>query len=149
MLTRFALLISILAMTFGCSSGPDSNSASSKAPLLRHVVLFKFKDEATDAQVGKIVDAFGELPSKIPSIVEYQWGTDVSIEGKANGFTHCFLVCFADDAGRAEYLPHPDHLAFVELLKPSLDKVTVVDFYATDSQGATDTNGKLLPRCAF
>ena len=143
MLTRFALLISILAMTFGCSSGPDSKSASSKAPLLRHVVLFKFKDEATDAQVGKIVEAFGELPSKIPSIVEYQWGTDVSIEGKANGFTHCFLVSFADDAGRAEYLPHPDHKAFVDLLLPSLDKVTVVDFFATDSQGATDTDGKL------
>ena len=143
MLTRFALLISILAMTFGCSSGPDSETASSKAPLLRHVVLFKFKDEATDAQVGKIVEAFGDLPSKIPSIVEYQWGTDVSIEGKANGFTHCFLVSFADDAGRAEYLPHPDHKAFVDLLLPSLDKVTVVDFFATDSQGATDTDGKL------
>ena len=143
MLTRFALLISILAMTFGCSSDPDSETASSKGPMLRHVVLFKFKDEATDAQVGKIVEAFGELPSKIPSIVEYQWGTDVSIEGKANGFTHCFLVSFTDDAGRAEYLPHPDHKAFVDLLLPSLDKVTVVDFFATDSQGATDTDGKL------
>lgn len=143
MLIRNALLISFLAMTFGCSPSPDSNSASSEASLLRHVVLFKFKEDATQAQVNKIVEAFGELPSKIPSIVDYQWGTDVSIEGKANGFTHCFLMSFADDAGRADYLPHPAHKEFVELLLPSLDKVTVVDFFATDSQGVTDTDGKL------
>lgn len=145
MLTRLALLISILAMTISCAptSDSDSDSASSDAALLRHVVLFKFKDDATSAQVDKIVEAFGELPSKISSIVDYQWGTDVSIEGKANGFTHCFLVSFADDAGRAEYLPHPAHKAFVELLLPSLDKVTVVDFVATDSQGTSHTDGKL------
>lgn len=143
MITRITLLISLLAMTFACSSDTDSHSASSEAPLLRHVVLFKFKDDASEAQVNKIVEAFGALPSKIPEIVDYQWGTDVSIEGKANGYTHCFLVTFADDAGREVYLPHPAHKAFVELLKPSLDKVTVVDYYTTDQQGTSDTDDKL------
>ena len=141
MLTRLTAFISILAMTFGCSSDSDSNSSDS--PLLRHVVLFKFKDSANEAQVDAIVKAFGELPSKIPEIVEYQWGTDVSIEGKANGFTHCFLVTFANEAGRDIYLPHPAHKAFVDLLLPSLDKGTVVDFWSTDVQGATDTDGLL------
>ena len=130
-------------MTFGCTPSSDSESASSDAPLLRHVVLFKFKDSATSAQVDAIVEAFGNLPSRIPSVVEYQWGTDVSIEGKANGFTHCFLVSFANEAGRTEYLPHPAHKAFVELLLPSLDKGTVVDFWSTDSQGTSNTDGKL------
>jgi len=143
MLTRLTALITILAMTFGCSSSTDSDSASTDKPLLRHVVLFKFKDSASDADVDAIVKAFGELPSKIPEIVEYQWGTDVSIEGKANGFTHCFLVTFSDEAGRDVYLPHPAHKAFVDLLLPSLDKVTVVDFWSTDTQGASDTDGKL------
>lgn len=143
MLTRLTALITILAMTFGCSSSTDSDSASADKPLLRHVVLFKFKDSASDADVDAIVKAFGELPSKIPEIVAYQWGSDVSIEGKANGFTHCFLVSFASEAGRDVYLPHPAHKAFVELLLPSLDKVTVVDFWSTDPQGASNTGGKL------
>jgi hypothetical protein len=143
MLTRSLTLVSILIMTFGCTPSSDTDSSSSAAPLLRHVVLFKFKDTATPAQVDTIVKAFAELPKKIPSIVDYQWGTDVSIEGKANGFTHCFLVSFADEAGRAEYLPHPAHKEFVELLLPSLEKGTVVDFWATDSQGVSDTDGKL------
>jgi hypothetical protein len=37
-------------------------------------------------------------------------------------------VTFKDDAGRAVYLPHADHEAFVKVLKPSLDKVRVLDF---------------------
>ncbi|MCZ6671892.1 MAG: Dabb family protein, partial [Verrucomicrobia bacterium] len=143
MLTQLLILTALLAMTFGCTPKSDFDSASSDATLLRHVVLFKFKDEASEAQVNAIVEAFGNLPSKIPSVVEYQWGTDVSIEGKANGFTHCFLVTFANEAGRDVYLPHTAHKEFVELLLPSLDKGTVVDFFATDSQGVSNTEGKL------
>ena len=143
MLIRRLTLISILIMTFGCTPSSNTESPPLATPLLRHVVLFKFKDSATPAQVDTIVEAFGKLPSEIPSIVDYQGGTDASIEGKANGFTHCFLVSFADEAGREEYLPHPAHKAFVELLLPSLDKGTVIDFWSTDSQGVSDTDGKL------
>lgn len=46
------------------------------------------------------------------------------------GFTRCFLVTFNDDAGRAVYLPHPAHKAFVKLLKPQLDKVLVIGYVA-------------------
>ena len=55
-------------------------------------------------------------------------GTDNSPEGLAKGFTHCFNLTFADDVARAVYLPHPDHLAFVEILKPTLDDVLVLDY---------------------
>lgn len=133
-------------MTFGCSPSSDTESsaaASATDPLLRHVVLFKFKDDATEAQVKAIEEAFRQLPGQIPEIVDFEWGTDVSVEGKSHGFTHCFLVSFADDAGREVYLPHPAHQAFVDLLLPSLDKVTVVDFYGHDIQGAKDVDGQL------
>ena len=40
------------------------------------------------------------------------------------------LVSFADEKGRDVYLPHPDHKEFVKLLKPHLDKVLVVDYWA-------------------
>jgi hypothetical protein len=49
----------------------------------------------------------------------------------AKGFTHCFNLTFVDEAARATYLPHPDHLAFVEQLKPALDDVLVVDYRFT------------------
>ena len=95
---------------------------------LKHAVFFKFKDDASKEDVAKIEQAFAELPNKIDSITEFEWGTNNSPEKHDDGFTHCFMVTFADEAGRAEYLPHPDHQAFVEILKPILDKARVLDF---------------------
>src|SRR5215471_16549917 len=97
--------------------------------VLRHAVFFKFKDGTSDADVEKVVTAFDALPTKIDSIKEYQRGKNVSPSGFDDGFTHCFLLTFADDAGRQKYLPHPDHKAFGATLHPFLDKVFVVDFW--------------------
>lgn len=97
--------------------------------LLRHVVLFKFKDGTTAEQVQAIVDAFAALPGKIDAIVDFEYGTDVSIEGRAEGLTHGFLVTFRDEAGRAAYLPHPAHAEFGKLVGPHLDKVLVFDYW--------------------
>ncbi len=97
---------------------------------LRHVVLFKFKDDAPAAEVKKIEDAFRALPSRVPEVVDFEWGTNNSPEGLADGFTHCFFVTFNDEKGREVYLPHPAHKEFVTLLKPQLDKVLVIDYVA-------------------
>ena len=96
---------------------------------LRHVVLFKFKDGTTPEQVRAIEENFQGLPDLIPTIIDFEWGTDVSEENKADGFTHCFLVTFADAAGRAVYLPPPAHKEFVALAGPAFDKVLVIDYF--------------------
>ena len=98
--------------------------------LLRHVVMFKFKKDATPAQIDEVVKAFGELPKQIDSIYSYEWGTNNSPEGINKGFTHLFFVTFKDEAGRAKYLPHPAHKAFVEKLKPILEEPMVIDYWA-------------------
>ncbi len=105
---------------------------AAKTQLLRHVVLFKFKESSSEADVQKVVDEFGKLKSKIPQIYAYEHGTENSPEGLADGFTHCFLVTFKSEADRAAYLPHADHLAFVDVLKPHLDKVLVVDYWTNE-----------------
>ena len=103
---------------------------AAKAAPLRHVVLFQFKADATKEQVQQIVEAFGALPKKIDGITAYEWGTNVSPEGKSEGFTHCFVVTFKDAKSRDAYLPHAAHKEFVSLLLPRLDKVMVVDYFA-------------------
>ncbi len=107
----------------------DHHKEKKDAPY-RHVVCFKFKDDATKEQISAIEKAFAELPSKIDTITGYEWGTNVSPEGLANGFTHCFIVTFKDKKGLEAYIPHKDHEAFVAKLKPILDKVFVIDFVA-------------------
>ncbi|WP_373497667.1 Dabb family protein [Aquiflexum sp.] len=97
---------------------------------LRHVVLFKFKDEASEEDIKKVENAFLALPSKIKEIQSIEWGTNNSPEGLDQGFTHCFFLTFASEEDRAVYLPHPDHKAFGSLLGSHLDKVLVVDYWA-------------------
>ncbi|GEO04076.1 stress responsive protein [Adhaeribacter aerolatus] len=104
-------------------------SKQSDEKLLRHVVIFKFKDSATPAQVKEVERAFSALPSKIPTIIGYEWGTNVSPENLAQGYTHCFLVTFKNAADRDAYLPHPAHKEFGKILGPHLDKVLVIDFF--------------------
>jgi lysophospholipase L1-like esterase len=98
--------------------------------VVRHVVLFKFKEEATPAQVQEVVTAFGSLKGKIDLIEDFEWGTDMSVENIAAGFTHCFFATFRDAASRDAYLPHPAHQEFVKIAGPRIDKVLVVDYFA-------------------
>lgn len=97
--------------------------------VLRHVVLFKFKEGTSSADIKKVEEAFSALPSKIPQIISYEWGTNNSPEGLNKGLTHCFFLTFKSEEDRATYLPHPDHKAFGEVLGPHLDDVTVVDYW--------------------
>jgi hypothetical protein len=96
---------------------------------LRHVVLFKFKEDADPAAIKKVEEAFAGLPAKIPQIRDFEWGMNNSPEGLNKGFTHCFLLTFGSEEDRAVYLPHPDHKAFGALLGDILEDVTVVDYW--------------------
>src|SRR5690242_16593204 len=103
---------------------------ASDEKILRHVVLFKFKDTTTPDQIKEIEDAFRALPSQIPQVKSLEWGINVSPEHLNQGFTYCFLLTFSSDTDRDAYLVAAAHKAFGQLLTPSLDKVTVIDFWS-------------------
>ena len=99
---------------------------------LKHIVLFAFKDTASNDDIQSIVDAFANLKQEIDEVHDYEWGTNVSPENLHQGFTHCFQLTFLSDADRDAYLPHPAHKAFGELAQPHIDKVLVVDYWTSD-----------------
>jgi hypothetical protein len=109
---------------------PSTAEESAESKMLRHVVMFQFKSTSSEADVQKVVDAFRELPKQIPAIADFEYGTNNSPEGLADGLTHCFLVTFKTEEDRKTYLPHPAHMAFVDVLKPHLEKVVVIDYWA-------------------
>ncbi len=127
----FVLLAATVAGGFYLSMSDSPTAADHKDQLLRHVVLFQFKDTASPADVQHVIDEFQALPNKIPTIAGFEYGTDNSPEGLADGFTHCFLLTFNSEADRDVYLPHPDHKAFGSTLKPHLEKVLVVDYWTS------------------
>jgi hypothetical protein len=104
--------------------------ATTESPY-RHVVLFKFKEGTGPEAVRAIEQAFRQLVARLPFVTGFEWGRNSSPEGLDQGFSHCFIVTFRDEAGRDAYLPHPEHQAFCrEHLDPHLEKVCVVDFRA-------------------
>jgi hypothetical protein len=141
---RIATMVSLLAlMAAGCvnkttkieASGSTVAAASHSGTLegtnvgkVRHIVMFKFKDSATPEQIKAVEVAFKALPSKIPQIRGFEWGTNISPENMNQGFTHCFFVTFDNEQDRDAYLPHPEHKKFGQSLGPILDKVMVIDY---------------------
>ena len=123
----FALCIAAVVAMTSLMSTP---ATAEEAGVYRHAVFFKFKDSATPEQIKAIEDGFRALPSKIDVVTGFEWGTNVSPENLNDGFTHCFFVTFKDKSGIETYIPHPAHKAFVEMLKPQLDKVFVLDYVA-------------------
>ena len=130
----FVLLISINCCFLNSVMSQSKPAAkpvlNQNEKVLRHVVIIKFKDSATPAQIKDVEKAFSELPSKINTITGFEWGTNVSPENLAQGYTHCYLLSFKNAADRDAYLPHPAHKAFGQLLSPYLDKVLVVDYFS-------------------
>ena len=95
---------------------------------LRHVVSFKFKPEASEAQVNALVEALAGLEKTIPQIKAFEWGLNNSTEPYHKGMTHIFLITFDDEKGRDEYLIHPDHVAFGEQHGSIIEDAVVVDY---------------------
>jgi hypothetical protein len=105
-------------------------AAAESSGQVRHIVVFKFKKDAAQEQIRRVTDAFRGLKEKIPGIVSFEQGANISPEKKDQGFSHVYLLTFEDVKARDAYLPHPEHRRFGELLGRLgvLEDVFVVDF---------------------
>lgn len=97
--------------------------------ILRHIVFYKFHSHLAAEQIQEVVDAFKLLPSRIDTVIDFEFGINVSAEGKSEGFTHAFMVSFRDERGRDHYLAHPAHQDYVRMVKERREKVIVADYW--------------------
>ena len=120
----------VLALGVLMTTAPTLAAQTATPAPQRHIVVFKFKAGATDAQIREVTDAFVALKTKIPGIVSLEHGVNNSPEKRNQGFTHVYQVTFTSAAARDAYLPHPAHKAFGELLGRLgvLESVFVVDY---------------------
>ena len=131
LLCSFVLALSLCNL-HAASTGKKEKAVKSgnRGPVV-HMVAFKLKPEASAAQVKEIENAFAALPSKLPIILSYEAGTNISPEKLNKGFTHCFVLSFKSEKDRDAYLVHPDHKAFGQGLGPVLEDVFVIDYQAS------------------
>jgi hypothetical protein len=127
---RIVMVLSLMLGVFSVLAAVPTVSALQSGGQVRHVVVFKYKPTATDAQIREVTDAFRALKDRIPGIVSFEQGKNHSPEKLDQGFTHVYLVTFTSAAARDAYLPHPEHKKFGDLLNQRgvVEGVFVVDF---------------------
>ena len=92
--------------------GPARPARESSAPAstVRHVLLARLREGASDELFLTVATAFRELASKIEGIIGVEYGTNNSPEGQSRGLTHIITLTFTSIEARDAYLPHPAHL---------------------------------------
>lgn len=86
--------------------------------MFRHVVMFRWSDEATDEAKDAALAAVGRLPDQIDAIRSYSIGTDAGVN--EGNYDACVVADFDDVEGYLTYRDHPAHVAAVkDLLAPN------------------------------
>lgn len=95
--------------------------------MVRHVVMFTFKDGVTESQIEAYAAAIRNLPSVIPQIRDYKLGRDIGV----NPGNFAMVVCgdFDSAADYIAYRDHPEHQRVIkEIGLPIIAQRAAVQF---------------------
>lgn len=99
--------------------------------MFRHVVLFRWKPDATDDDKAAVGRALAELPVAIPTLRDYRFGPDAGVN--AGNFGFAVVADFDDVDGYLVYRDHPAHQAVIaEHIAPVLAERAAVQFELCD-----------------
>ncbi|MEO6528798.1 MAG: Dabb family protein [Gemmatimonadaceae bacterium] len=130
---RTTLITGLVAFAaVACATAPAARPVTATPPAgaVRHVVVFRFKPDASPAKIRQLTEAFAALKDQIPGVLAFEHGVNNSPENLNQGFTHVYLLTFTNAAARDVYLVHPAHKAFGALLGGLgvFDAAFVVDY---------------------
>ena len=94
--------------------------------VLRHVVLWSFKDDIPASERQALVEAIRGLKATVPELRTLEVGENIS-PARAQGYTHVLLETFDDRAALAAYAAHPDHLPVLARLREAVSQLVAVD----------------------
>lgn len=95
--------------------------------MIEHLVLFKWKDEASPTAIAEVMESLKGLSGKIPDIIQLSCGENFS--ARSQGFHHGLVVRFSNRDALATYMSHPLHQEVVHnSIKPILQDILAVDY---------------------
>jgi len=80
--------------------------------VIRHVVVFRWTEEATPESVAAVAEALGGLPGAIPSIRRYEFGPDLGLLPGRGDFA--LVADFDTEEDYLSYADHPEHRTVIE-----------------------------------
>ena len=99
--------------------------------MIRHVVIWKFKDQADgferSTNLERVKGELEALPSRMPGVIKRM---EVGINSLDNGTNHdlVLIVDFDSYEALAAYLAHPEHLKVADLVMRAREQRAAIDF---------------------
>ncbi len=94
--------------------------------MIRHIVLFKFKADATPEQRASLIDGLKGLPQKIDVLRGLEVGENITDSPRA--FDFALITDFDDEAALKAYAAHPDHQPILKMAGEYCEMSRLVDF---------------------
>jgi hypothetical protein len=94
--------------------------------MIKHVVFFKFKPEASATARRTVVDQLRALPDKIDVIRSFEIGEDIMRSARAWDVVE--IATYDDLTALETYTRHDDHVDVVMKLREICDAVGSVDY---------------------
>lgn len=95
--------------------------------MIEHLVLFKWKQDASPEAIARVLEGLKALKSQIPEIVDLSCGKNFS--DRSQGFQHGLVVRFNSRQDLEIYQPHPAHQVLIkDYIKPILADILAVDY---------------------
>lgn len=112
--------------------GLFATPALAEEAAIEHIVLFDIKDEVAPETVERVMAAGRSLLSDIPGVAYVSIGRKALADRDAHikDYDVGLYLRFRDQEAMAGYGPHVLHKVFVDMVKPLVAKMQVVDFYA-------------------
>jgi hypothetical protein len=95
--------------------------------MVKHIVLFKFKDENKIENIKKAKELFEELGQKINELKSVEVGINFDTAPRATDMS--IYTTFDDIEGLHSYAIDPIHLEVVEFIKGVTEYTKVCDYY--------------------
>ena len=99
--------------------------------MINHVVLMKFRPEATEEQIAELQTRLDDLPNRILEIQMYEFGRNLPECGGLYDFG--LVSLFANPESLKRYQNHPETLALKDWLDHLCQTVVSVNFEGTDA----------------
>lgn len=80
--------------------------------MFRHVVMFRWREDATSEQRQAVSDNLATLPDSIPELRAYRYGADAGV--KPGNYDFAVVADFDDRRDYETYRDHPAHRAIID-----------------------------------
>ncbi|MBI4300443.1 MAG: Dabb family protein [Chloroflexi bacterium] len=97
--------------------------------MIRHIVLFKWKADASEEAIDRFVEAMSRFPSQNKDIQDWATGKEIAPAVFGGGSFDYGLTCLLPDHAAVErYRDHPYHLQLAAMLPEVRGNIVVFDY---------------------